>query len=69
MNKWLKRDYEYDDGPLEGEVRNPENELRGFGEENSQVTATNLKLWMQRARMYIDGTSDDNNDCYFNDDE
>ena len=67
MNKWLKRDYEYDDGPLEGEMRNPEKKLRGFGEENKYETASRLKLWMQRANMHTDGTNDDNNDCYFND--
>jgi len=31
MNKWIVRDYEYEDGPLEGEVRNPEKNLSVFG--------------------------------------
>ena len=67
INKWLKREYEYDEGPLEGELRNPDKKLRGYGEENANETALNLKLWMQRANMSTDGTYDGNNDCSFND--
>ena len=67
MNKWLKRDYESDDGPLEGEIRNPEKKLRGYGNDLQEITS-NLHLWMQRANMQADGTNDDNNDCYFDND-
>ena len=66
MNKWLKRDFEYDDGPLEGEVGNPSKKLKIFGKED-QVVSKDLKQWMEWANMSFDGTSDENNDTYFND--
>ena len=66
MNKWIVRDYENNEGPLKGEVRNPENILCGYGNNPTDIFS-NLNLWGKKANMNTDGTNDDNNDCYFND--
>ncbi len=65
MNKWIVRDYEYEDGPLEGEVRNPKSGIQRSGADPNDISLT-LTLRMKRANMDIDGTNNDNNDCYFN---
>ena len=44
--------------PFQGSIRNADDILRGFPED--------LGHWMERASMQQDGTSDDNNDSYFN---